>query len=131
VKPTSKVLLFDFAMGFWAVVLGSWLTGPSLDGPTVLLFGVSAFGIASLVYTSEHGLTPAVLDDEFVAIGLLIVIPFAMVLGLVLLPPAFTTAFGELFVGAGIGLIGYRFEFGVRREIPETRLEQARSEPVV
>ena len=130
-KPTKTVLLFDFVMGLWAVVIGLWNASPSLDGSTVLLVGLGTFGRASIAHVSEHELTSAALDDEFVGIGLLIVIPFAMVLGLVLLPPAFATVLSELLIGAGIGLVGYRFDFGVRREVPDGRVEQAMSEPSV
>jgi len=127
--PERKVLLGDTVIGLSPVVAA----GLSLDGAVgwldVLLGLVSGLVVAVLLYLSERDAFAGVVSEP-VTIALLVAVPFTLVFVLVLADPGTVPWVLAVFVGAGLGLLGYRFVYGVLKPIPEKRLRQARERAV-
>ncbi|WP_136716772.1 hypothetical protein [Halorientalis salina] len=127
--PERKVLVGDTVIGLSPVVVA----GLSFDGAVgwldVLLALVSGLVVALLLYLSERDAFAGVASEP-VIIALLVAVPFTLVFVLVLADPGTVPWVLAVFVGAGLGLLGYRFVYGILRPIPEKRLRQARERVV-
>jgi hypothetical protein len=123
--PERKVLLGDGLVALSVLLPGLLYFGPALvwwvPMPAALL--VATTGAAQ--HYSEHVGFERARDEAALALGA-IVVPVAaagvlVVTGSSLGPPLALA----VFVGTGLGFLGYRFVFGVLRPIPEKRLARA------
>ncbi|MFB6178939.1 MAG: hypothetical protein ABEI77_04365 [Halorientalis sp.] len=128
-QPERKVLLGDALVGLSPLVAAALSLDSAVGWRDALLGLVCAVVVAGLLYLSEHDAFEGVASEP-VTIALLVAVPFTLVFVLVLVNPGTVPWFLAAFVGAGLGLLGYRFVYGIVRPVPEKRLEQARERAI-
>jgi hypothetical protein len=119
---TTRILVGDFAIGglfllstlFFATTTTDWWLIPAVVGQTV--------GCVLFLYLCEHG-TPR---GSLVVFSLQVGVTVAVT---VLDAPIAAGMEFALFVGLGVGLLGYRFVYGILRPVPDRRIANARQRP--
>lgn len=127
--PERKVLLVDTLIGASPLLAAGLSLDGALGWADALVGLFSGLVVAVLLYLSERDAFAGVVSEP-VIIALLVAVPFTLVFVLVLADPGTVPWVLAAFVGAGLGLLGYRFVYGVLRPIPEKRLRQARERAV-
>lgn len=125
--PRKRALFVDFALSAAAIVFGTVAGGipRSLDG--LLIAGTGLFAFVTVLYVAEHTAVLALINrtrpmslvlacGTFTAVGVVLVVGQGVV----------ATPAGTVLFGMGLGLLGYRIQFGIIDELPARRLEQAR-----
>jgi predicted PurR-regulated permease PerM len=122
--PRTRVLTVDFSLAAAATSVGTVGTaGPLLW--TVAIAGFGAVVLAGCLYLAEQTPLLDVVDRHsprsyVAAFALTLAVGLVLVLGwAVVASPA-----AALLLGMGLGLAGYRTQYGLREAIPEKRLEQ-------
>jgi len=128
---TRRIVLLEAGMAAMWVALALLEVGLEGLGEVWWVAVLSAVGFAAFYYVDEHRLAG---DNGWspYALAVVLVVTGAVGTGAIVVVTGQSvpkTVAGTL-VGAAIGLLGYRFVYGVVRPVPESRLERARERAV-
>lgn len=116
---TTRILVGDFAIGVLFVVSTLLFFRAAADWWVILAVVGHTVGCMLLLHRCEHGRPRESLVGFCVLVGVTVGVT---ALG----PPVAAGLEFALFIGFGLGLLGYRVIYGIVRPIPERRLTNAR-----
>jgi len=124
--PRRQALSVDFALALTAVLFATLAGGTPLSGEAVLVAGVGFVVFVGTLFVAERSDVLAVINRTrpmslvvasvaFLGVGVALIAGQ----GVVAAPAA------NLLWGMGVGLGGYRLQYGIRTRLPEKRRKQA------
>jgi hypothetical protein len=124
--PRRQALSVDFSLALAAVLFATLAGGTPLSAEAVLISGLGAVVFVGTLYVAEHSDVLALINRTrpmslVVATAAFLGVGVALIAGQgVIAAPA-----ANLLWGMGVGLGGYRIQYGIRTRLPEKRRRQA------
>jgi len=124
--PRRQALSVDFSLAVTALLFATLAGGTPLSGQAVLITGLGAVVFVGTLFVAERSDVLALINRTrpmslVVATAAFLGVGVALIAGQgVVAAPA-----ANLLWGMGLGLGGYRIQYGIRERLPEKRRKQA------
>ena len=130
VTPENKVLLIDGLVGAGALLNGGVAISLSVQRWAAFVFVGAALWITGIYYWVDRTAIEESIRDVLVG-SLGVAGPFLVDFVMVLVDyPLAPKVMAGVMTGYGLGILGYRFVYGLVRPIPEQRVERTRGRAV-